>query len=995
MHWSIGLILSFFSIFFPINTKKTVLVTSLTKPQPVVRKPDPKQQWVDSMLENMSMDEKIGQLFMIRAFSNNDDSHKQYIQSLIDEYHIGGLCFFQGTAERQVDLTNYYQRISEIPLMISMDAEWGPSMRLKTGTIEYPHQMTLGAIQDDRLIFQMGKQIAQELKLLGVQVDFAPVADINNNAANPVIGTRSFGENKELVARKAYMYMLGLQSSGVMACAKHFPGHGDTNVDSHKDVPVLTFDTTRLKNLEMYPFKVLSDQGIQSMMIGHLVVPALDSTVNLPASLSPKVINYWLRKRVGFDGLIFTDALEMKGVTKNFDPGEIEVKALLAGVDILLLPQNIAVSIKKIKAALKSKKLTEDRIDESVRRILSAKYDLGLHVKPASLATSPDLNTEEGRALKELLIEKAMTLVKNDRNIIPLKDVSGSFATLAIGADSKTNFQNRVDDYCKANHFVINDPDKDDDADEILNSLSRYPVVIIGLTNMNNKQSANYGISDATRQFIDTLSSRTQVILLVFGNPYSLSNFTSPAAILCAYDNDPEYQSAAAQAVFGGIPISGKLPVTAPPYSYQTGYEVSQATRVGFGLPETVGMSSVKLQELDQMAADVIRRRAAPGCQIVIIKDGKVVYNKAFGRYTYDQASTPVNTHTIYDLASITKVAATTISVMKLNEENKLDIKSPLSSYLPYLKGSNKESMVIRDVMAHRAGLYPWIPFYQETVIDDGHRIRPSAEIYNSTKGGPYEVHVANRLYMDTSYLDTMWMQIAQCKNLSNTHYKYSDLGFILLSRAVHNISGKPLDVFAKKNFYTPMGLKLMTFKPEDKFPPSRIAPTEDDRYFRQQIVQGEVHDMAAAMLGGVSGHAGLFSNALDLAILMQMLLNKGMYGGIQYLKPETVKTFTTRHPLESRRGIGFDMKELEPGRIDNVTPLMSDQAFGHLGFTGTAVWADPKSNLIYVFLSNRTFPSSRTNLLNKLNFRVKGNTIAYQAIKQFVPFSFDLSSIK
>ncbi len=992
MHWSLGIVLSLFSFFLPgtMPDKPVSATTDHIKTKKV--KKDFRQVWADSVLQTMSIDEKIGQLFMVRAYSSNDESEKKKIQEQIEDYHIGGLCFFQGTADRQVELTSYYQSISPVPLMISMDAEWGPAMRLKTGTIDFPRQMTLGAIQDDRLIYQMGKEIARELKLLGVNVNFAPVVDINNNAANPVIGTRSFSENKELVSRKAYMYMLGLQSSGVMACAKHFPGHGDTNVDSHFDVPVLPFDTTRLKDQEMYPFRVLIDQGVQSVMIGHLVVPALDNTDKLPASLSPIVINGWLRTRLGFDGLVFTDALEMKGVTKNFKPGEIEVKALLAGVDVLLLPSDIESSVKKIRSALKSGLLTEDRIDESVLRILRAKYDLGLQVKPTTLTKSPALITDEGKAINELLVEKAITLVKNENNLIPIKDVSGSFATLALGGNTKAGFQNRIDDYCKANHFVMADAGQDEDADNIMSSLSKYPVVIIGLTDMTNKRGDNYGISDADLQFINTLSGRTKVILLVFGNPYSLSNFKSPAAIICAYDNDDEYQSAAAQAVFGGIPINGRLPVTAPPYPFEAGIDVSQAIRVGFGLPETVGMSSAKLRELDQMAADVIRRRAAPGCQIVVIKDAKVVYNKAFGRYTYDPESAPVNPHTLYDLASVTKIAATTISMMKLSENNQVDINGTLGQYLPFLKGSNKESMVIRSVMAHRAGLYPWIPFYQRTVVDNGHRIRPSADIYDSHQSSKYAIHVANRLYMDTSYLDTMWRSIAECKNLLNTNYKYSDLGFIMLSRLIHNVSGETLDQYAMKNFYKPMGLKMMMFNPENKFPPTRIAPTEDDRYFRQQIVQGEVHDMAAAMLGGVSGHAGLFSNALDLGILMQMLLNKGEYGGTRYLQAATVKTFTTRFPTESRRGIGFDMKESDPGRIDNVTSLASNQTFGHLGFTGTAVWADPQSNLVYVFLSNRTFPSSHTNLLNKLNYRVKGHAIAYQAIKDFQPMDYSVS---
>ncbi len=934
-------------------------------------------------MKTMTMEEKIGQLFMVRAHSDKGPDHIRFIKHLISTYKIGGLCFFQGTAEKQVDLTNEYQKLaSPVPLMISMDAEWGPAMRFKTGVINFPRQMTMGAVQDNRIIYQFGREVARELLRIGVHINFAPDVDVNNNPANPVIGTRSFSENKYLVAQKAYMYMLGLQSGGVMACAKHFPGHGDTNVDSHHDVPVLPFDKQRLESLEMYPFKVLINQGVQSVMIGHLVVPALDSMQNRPASLSKPIITSWLKEKLGFEGLVITDALDMKGVTKNFQKGEIEVLALKAGVDVLLLSEDVPVSIAAIKKALKDGKLTAERIDESVRKILEAKYRFGLtgsvNISTANLAS--DLVTGEARALNQKIIEQAITMVKNADGLVPIGNIEKKISTLAIGASTKTPFQQQVDAYCKASHFFFNK----ETSSSLSEKLSGMDLVIVGITGMNNSLKDNFRISKDAVALVNQLSKKTKVIVVVFGNPYGLSNFVSPSTVICAYNDDALSQSLGIQAVFGGLPINGKLPVTALPYPFESGLQVSEATRISFGEPESVGMDSGTLAKLDELARDLVSRQAAPGCEMLVIRDGKVVYNKQFGRYTYDNRSHQVEQYTMYDLASITKIAATTLGIMKLYEQGKMDVYKFLGSYLPELKGSNKEFMVIRDVMAHRAGLFPWLPFYKETLVNDGFRTRTSAMIYDSKKSDEYSIKVANRLYMRSDFINTLWNEIIRNQNLQSNDYKYSDLGFIMLRKAVENITKEPMDKYLESTFYKPMGLYSMTFKPLEKFQKSDIAPSEDDRYFRQQVLQGDVHDMAAAMFGGVSGHAGLFSNSVHLGTLMQMLLNGGSYGGKQYLKAETIKLFTTRHPADTRRGLGFDMPQTDWSMIQNVTAKASRNTFGHSGFTGTVVWADPQSRLIFVFLSNRTYPTMDNNLLERRNYRIKAHAITYEAISKY-----------
>jgi len=542
MRWIFFLLLTIYFVCHTLYASQSGI-----KPGSKARIVQDETGWVDSVMQTMTTDEKIGQLFMIRAFSNKGSDHTRAIKELIKTYKIGGLCFFQGSAEEQIKLTNEYQQLSKIPLMVSMDAEWGPAMRLKQDFIDFPRQMTMGAIRDNRLIFQFGKEVARELLRMGVQIDFAPSIDINNNAANPVIGSRSFGENKYLVAQKGYMYMLGLQSAGVMACAKHFPGHGDTNVDSHFDVPVLPFDSVRLESLEMYPFKVLINQGVQSVMIGHLAVPGIDHDPKLPASLSHRIITHWLKDKLQFDGLIFTDALEMQGVTKNFEPGDIEVKAIQAGVDVLLLPSSITSGVKAIRNAVKEGDITIARLDESVRKILVAKYRFGLTATPqvATAGLEKELITGEGKALKQKIIEEAITMVKNENMMIPVQDITQDIATLALGYTKKAPFQERVDSYCKAHHFFIGAATKDKTNIEMMNSLAEHKMVIIGVLGMNSSAKDNYNISSNNLDFINQLSQKTKVILIAFGSPYSLKNFITPAAVLCAYGDDPVYQSAA------------------------------------------------------------------------------------------------------------------------------------------------------------------------------------------------------------------------------------------------------------------------------------------------------------------------------------------------------------------------------------------------------------------------------------------------------------------
>ncbi len=939
-------------------------------------------EWADSIFNEMSFDEKLGQLFWLRAHSDRGKDHIEGIEKAIDEFHVGGLTFFQGNPEKQAELTNQYQALSKrVPLFISVDAEWGLGMRLKKYAISFPQQLTLGAIQDNRLIYEMGKEIAKQCRRLGMHINFAPVVDVNNNSENPVINTRSFGEDRYNVAAKSYMYMKGMQDNGVIACAKHFPGHGDTDVDSHHDLPIIPHGKNRLDSIELFPFQVLIDQGVGSMMIAHLHVPEIDDTPNFPTTLSKKAVTELLKEEMGFEGLIMTDALEMEGVAKHHKQGEVEAKALAAGNDVLLLPGDLGNAFQTIKNFMSEGKLDSTQVFESVKKVLRWKYRLGLNnFNSIDLENlRKDLNHPKAKALKRKLYENAFTLVRNKNDLIPFRDIKDlEIASIAIGAKSPTVFQETLGKYKKIEHFNVGKEISNTKSQLLIRSLKNKDVVIVSLHDLSAYSSRKFGISESSKSFIEALRQETKVVLTFFGNPYALKNFDEIDWVLNAYEEDEMAQSLAAQALFGVFGIRGRLPITASEKSvFGQGVTTPSLFRLGYGLPEEVGLISDSLLMVDTLAQMVIDSGAAPGCVVLIAKDGKVVYKKAFGHHTYTKRkATQVND--IFDLASVTKVCATTISCMKLCDEGKLDIHSPLDKYLNELDTTNKGDVLIKDMFTHRAKLKPWIPFYLETVK----RRRPMSQFYRRQKNDDFSVKVADNLYMKKDYVDSIWYKIQESELRLRREYRYSDLGMILMGKTVQEISEKPVNEFVNDCFYGPLCLQTTTYNPLEKYSKARITPSEYDRYYRRQVLQGYVHDMAAAMLGGVAGHAGLFSNANDLAIIMQMLLNKGYYGGEQFLKPETVRLFTERCKDCTRRGIGFDMKELDPTKSQNMSQKASENTFGHLGFTGTAVWTDPDQNLIFIFLSNRTFPTMHNNKLGKMDLRPRIQEAVYNALE-------------
>ena len=937
-------------------------------------------QWVDSTLSSMSLEQRIGQLFMVAAYSNKGEEHKAYIEKLIKEYNIGGLIFFQGGPVRQIRLTNHYQEISKTPLLIAIDGEWGLAMRLDS-TIKYPRQMILGAINNDTLLYEMGKEIALDCKRMGIQVNFAPVIDINNNPNNPVIGSRSFGEDRFNVALKGYQYMKGLQDNKVLATGKHFPGHGDTNIDSHKALPTINHNRKRLDSLELFPFSRLIKQGLGGIMVAHLYIPALDSTKNTATTLSSKVVNGLLKNHLGFEGLIFTDALNMKGISNYYKPGEADLKAFMAGNDILLYPKDVKLAINKIKQAVIDGRIDEEDLNRRVSKILAVKYWSGLN-KLESISEEniyKDLNRPSSKIINRKLIENSLTVIKNSNDFLPLKRLDTlKIAVVSIGDLKTTYFQKTANKFTKVDFYNIKKFLKPDEQRKWVKKLAKYNTVIVSLHKTNFNPKKNYGLSKQSFELIDKFADNSKVILNLMALPYAaknIKNFDKINSIIISYNDTRIYQVLSAQLIFGSIKADGKLPVSINE-NYPAGFSIVQKkiNRLKYSIPAEVGANSIFLNKIDSIALSGIREHAYPGCQVLIAKNGIVFYNKSFGHFTYDRKHKVTNDD-IYDLASITKIGATTLSLMSLYDDKKVNVNNKISQYISYLDTTNKSEIIVKDILMHQAQLIPWIPFYISTIDNPEHK----KQIYRNVKTTNFNTEICNNFYILDSYLDSINMRIASSNLRKKNGYRYSDIGYYWFKQIVENQTGLTLDKYVQTKFYNTIGAQTLTYNPLNTFNKSRIAPTEKDEYWRNQVVQGYVHDMGSAMMGGVGGHAGLFSNANDLAKLMQMLLNKGSYGGVNYIKPKTIELFTScLNCPENRRGLGFDKPLAGGGGPTSI--LAPANSFGHTGFTGTMAWVDPKNDLVYIFLSNRTYPNSDNNKIIELDIRTKIQEAIYNS---------------
>jgi beta-glucosidase-like glycosyl hydrolase/CubicO group peptidase (beta-lactamase class C family) len=937
------------------------------------------QKWVDSIYGNMSLQEKIGQLFMPVVFSNASKDQTDKIKELIERQYIGGVIFSKGGPLQQVILSNEYQSLSGLPLMFAMDAEWGLAMRLDS-TYAFPWNMTLGAITDNRLIEKVGKRIGEQTKRMGMHINFAPVVDINTNPANPIIGNRSFGEDKENIMLKSLAFMKGMQSAGILANAKHFPGHGDTDTDSHKTLPTIGFTADRIKDIELYPYKRLIREGLTSVMVAHLNVPALETRHDFPSSLSENIVTNLLQGELGFNGLIFTDALNMKGASNYKQPGEIDLAAFLAGNDVLLISEDIPKAHAILVNAYREEVFSEARLLRSVKKILFAKYKLGLHkYKPVNTFNLvKDLNSSYDDVLYEELMENALTVLKNDSEILPIQDLQNSkIAYVNFGDDSGTPFLNQLRKYADVDWV------KATTLDSYIQILGKYTHVIIGFHKSNDGPWKNYQISEKELVWMYEIARTNKVILDVFARPYALLDLKSSTnfeGIVVSYQNSEVSQALSAQLIFGAREAKGRIPVSlGEDFPVGSGINTVALRRLQYGTPESVGMSSLKLKSVDSLARSGLWGNMYPGAQILVARKGKVIYQKNFGYHTQEKKNA-VRDEDLYDVASLTKILATIPMVMELFDRDVITMDTKLSEMLPEYKNSNKAHITLREMLSHYARLKAWIPFYAKTI--DSLTKKPNAKYYSEREEGDFNIKVADDLYIRKDYKDSIYEFIRTSELRDRLNYKYSDLPYYILKKYLEEFYGTSLDKLVQRNLYESLGANNTTYLPLEKFSKADIVPTEEDNYFRMQTVHGYVHDQGAAMMGGVCGHAGLFSNANDIAKIMQLYLWDGFYGGIRYFGPETMQAFNTCYYCDDnvRRGVGFDKPQL--GDSGPTCGCVSMTSFGHSGFTGTFTWADPTEELIYVFLSNRTYPTADNRKLIGSNLRSNIQAAIYEAIE-------------
>ncbi|GAA6767370.1 glycoside hydrolase family 3 N-terminal domain-containing protein [Flavobacterium sp. CGRL1] len=937
---------------------------------------DKETAWVDSIYSKMPLREKVGQLFMVSAYSNKDSVHVNQVSKLIEEYKVGNVIFFQGGPVRQAKLTNLYQSKAKVPLFVGIDAEWGLAMRLDS-TYRYPWNMTLGAIQDLKLIEKVGRNMANENKRIGVHFNFAPVLDINTNPKNPIIGNRSFGEDKVNVSEKAIALMNGIQGNGVFCTGKHFPGHGDTATDSHHALPTVNFSKERLDLVELYPYKRMFDEGLVSVMVAHLNIPSLEPIPNLPSSASYNVVTNLLQKELGFDGLIFTDGLAMKGAANFKGPGDLEIAVLLAGNDILLCPENVPVAVQKLEEAYNNNVITEERLAHSVKKILHYKYKAGLnHYKPIDMANIyNDLNPPQNDALHYQLYENAVTVLKNEKEILPIKELDQKIAYIKLGDDTNSAFISTLKKYTEITEV------KDTNLDSLNKELKKFDKVIISFHKVNKPwEKQEFTLTEML--WLKEIAKHNKVILDVFAKPYSLlsiTDFDDIEGLVVSYQNSDISQVVSAELLFGAIDAKGKLPVSINnSFKVNDGLTTEKLNRLAFTAPENVNMNPAILSKIDAVAQKAIDGKMAPGMQVLVARKGNVIFQKSYGSQTYDNGKKVTNTD-LYDVASISKMISTLPNVMQLYDKNKVTLDTKLKDMLPFFTKTNKENIIFKDLLNHYAGLQAWIPFYKATLDSN---TNPSEKYYRKTAENGFTTKVADNLYIRNDYHDTIMKIIADSPVSPKIEYKYSDFTFIILKEYLERKTHKKLEDLSKENFYSTLGMNYTLYNPLDKFEKNSIAPTEIDNYFRHQTIQGYVHDMAAAMEGGVAGHAGIFSNAMDIAKMMQLFLQKGNYGGIQYFSPQTFDAFNTCYYKDKGvlRGLGFDKRI---GKDGPTCGCVSESSFGHTGFTGNMTWVDPETEIVYVFLSNRTYPEvvNDENKLAKGKIREEIQKIIQEAI--------------
>lgn len=959
------------------------------------------RHWVDSVMNKLSFKEKVGQLFIYTIAPVDTKRNLELLREAVDTYKVGGLLFSGGKMQTQVDLTNRAQKQAKVPVMITFDGEWGLAMRLR-GTPVFPRNMVLGCIRDNQLIYEYGREVARQCRQIGVQVNFAPVADVNINPKNPVINTRSFGEDPVQVADKVIAYAYGLEGGGVLSVCKHFPGHGDTDVDSHKALPVLPFTRERLDSVELYPFKKAIRAGLGGMMVGHLQVPAIEPIGGLPSSLSRNVVYDLLTDELVFKGLIFTDALAMKGVSGN---GNVSLQALKAGNDMVLAPRNLKDEIPAVLEAVEKGELSKEDIENKCRKVLTYKYVLGLKKKPFVQLSGLEqrVNSPQARDLIRRLNQAAITVLNNKNHILPLHaDKAQRIALLEVGKPGETEtLAKQMSRYASLSRFRLRPNQTEEENRRLRDSLATYKRIVIAVS---EQRLAPY------HPFFAKFAPESPAIYLFFTPGKMMLQIhravSDASAVVLGHSHNSDVQRQTADILFAKATADGRLSASLGGlFPTGAGVTITPESPSHF-IPEEYGLSSALLKKIDTIALDGIQQGAYPGCQVVVLKNGHIMFDKAFGTYA-GKGSPRVESTDIYDLASLSKTTGTLLAVMKLYDKGRFNLTDKISDYLPFLQRTDKKDITIREILYHQSGLPPWLPFYQEAIDKDSYdgrlfsarkdaqhpvrigtatwanpKFKFKSEYISPVKTGDYTVQICDSLWLNRSFRKVIEEKIVETP-LKQKRYVYSDIGFILLGMLVEQLAGMPMEAYLQREFYGPMGLERTGYLPLRRFAKSEIVPSNKDRFLRKETLQGFVHDEASAFFGGLAGNAGLFSTAREVAHIYQMLLNGGEIDGKRYLSKETCQLFTTEVSKISRRGLGFDKPDMQDSKKGNCASVAPAGVYGHTGFTGTCAWVDPENELVYVFLSNRIYPDVTNRKLNQLHIRERIQEAIYGAMKK------------
>ncbi len=935
------------------------------------------EQWIARAMDTLSLEQKIGQLLVLPVYTSPDQDYLQDIEYLVGNYNIGGIIFHKGYPQQQAKLVNQLQQQAAVPLLIGLDARQGLGSSLDSALL-FPGQATLGAIQNHQYLFQAGSEIAKQCRLLGIHLNFSPVIEVgfqeDKNATSDI-----FSDDAKVALSKGMSFMQGMEAYGILPCFRRYPAPMYASLQGEN---------------------TLEQKGnrLAGTMVAHINTPFYADQQPEASTLMRTVVTKtdFVKQYLALEGLVFSEPLT-SFKNKAFEPVGLEASALLAGNDMLLYPENVPEAIQRLKKSVAEGVISKEDIDLRVQKILRAKYQAGLDTRVLvdTNRLSEKLNSSRTQWTKQQLYEQAVTIVRNEHQILPISVLdTGAFASLALGTalaeGAYTPFQQTLNLYAPFSHYTIPEgAEKRYDYDALFNRLKRYSHVIVGVHDEASPAGKKPVLPKNTLAFLKFLEEATNVTIVYFGNPYGLSDFEHFNSLLCAYENDALVQKVVPQIIFGAIAGRGRLPVnTSAKLTEGLGETIPALGRLSYSFPEAVGINADTLRLIDSLANWAIAEKATPGCQVLVARHGKVFFHKSYGYQTYDSLE-PISNETLYDIASVTKVAATLQAVMFLEERGIIALDAKMSDYLPELKDTDKKDITVREVLLHRAGLRSYIPFWQRTKNRDA--LNP--EIYSLYPNNQFTNQIALGLYGTLSLKDSLWNWTVHSKLRTTRkkvptwkpkyNYRYSDLSFYMLYRLVERVTVQPMDEFLEQNFYSPLGLANLTYLPLCKFSIDQIAPTEDDHNFRNSLVKGTVHDEGAALCGGVAGHAGLFSNANDLAVLMQMNLQDGYYGGTRYLQPGTVSRFSIRQFNDSRRGLGWDKPEyLRDG--GPTAPEASYDSYGHLGFTGTSVWVDPKYELVYIFLSNRVHPDARNTKLLTEGVRTKIQSVVYRAMEDY-----------